>query len=166
MFTSGSSGVPKGVVTSHRGVVGTLLGQGYVDFGPDQVWLQCSPVSWDAFALELYGALLFGGRCVLQPGQRPRFDAIADLVVEHGVTSLQMSAGLFNVMLDERPEVFDVVRVAMTAGEAASVAHVARALSEHPGVRVVNGYGPAENMGFSTSFEVASVEPGQRSVPV
>ncbi|MBR8745548.1 hypothetical protein DSY14_28350, partial [Nocardiopsis sp. MG754419] len=33
-------------------------------------------------------------------------------------------------------------------------------------VRVVNGYGPAENMGFSTSFEVASVEPGQRSVPV
>ncbi|MEU2975265.1 condensation domain-containing protein, partial [Nocardiopsis alba] len=81
MFTSGSSGVPKGVVTAHRGLVGTFLGQDYLDFGADQVWLQCSPVSWDAFALELFGALLFGGRCVLQPGQRPRFDAIADLVV-------------------------------------------------------------------------------------
>src|SRR5699024_9274807 len=122
MFTSGSSGVPKGVVTPHRGLVGTFLDQSYLDFDADQVWLQSSPVSWDAFALELFGALLFGGRCVLQPGQRPRFDAIADLVAEHRVTDLQMSAGLFNVMLDERPGVFDVVRTAMTAGEAASVA--------------------------------------------
>ncbi|WP_204366527.1 non-ribosomal peptide synthetase, partial [Nocardiopsis alkaliphila] len=166
MFTSGSSGVPKGVVTAHQGLLGTFLGQSYVDFDADQVWLQCSPVSWDAFALELFGALLFGGRCVLQPGQRPRFDAIADLVVAHGVTNLQMSAGLFNVMLDERPEVFDVVRVAMTAGEAASVAHVAKALSEHAGVRVVNGYGPAENMGFTTTYEVVRVEEERASVPI
>src|SRR5262249_41024500 len=66
MFTSGSTGRPKGVVSSHRSMVGTFLGQSFVEFD-DQVWLQCSPVSWDAFALELFGALLFGGRCVLQP---------------------------------------------------------------------------------------------------
>ena len=32
-----------------------------MDFGADEVWLQCAPVSWDAFALELFGALLYGG---------------------------------------------------------------------------------------------------------
>ena len=166
MFTSGSTGTPKGVVTPHRALVGTFLGQDYADFGPDQVWLQCSPVSWDAFALELFGALLFGGRCVLQSGQKPEPAVIADLVIRHRVTQLQMSASLFNLMLDEHPEIFDVLHLAMTAGESASMTHVGRALSEHAPIRVVNGYGPVENTGFSTSFEVKSVEQAWSSVPV
>ncbi|HEX9335446.1 MAG TPA: condensation domain-containing protein, partial [Pseudonocardiaceae bacterium] len=49
MFTSGSTGRPKGVLAPHRAVVATLMGQDFVDFSG--VWLQCSPLSWDAFAL-------------------------------------------------------------------------------------------------------------------
>ncbi|MEU1820806.1 condensation domain-containing protein, partial [Streptomyces roseifaciens] len=45
MFTSGSTGRPKGVATSHRALLGTYLGQDYADFGPAEVFLQCSPVS-------------------------------------------------------------------------------------------------------------------------
>ncbi len=71
MFTSGSTGWPKGVATSHRALVGTYFAQRYVQFGAGEVFLQCSPVSWDAFALEVFGALLFGGRCVVQAGQKP-----------------------------------------------------------------------------------------------
>jgi non-ribosomal peptide synthetase component F len=64
MFTSGSTGRPKGVVAPHRALVGTLVGQSFAVFGVGEVVLQCAPVSWDAFALELFGALLFGGVCV------------------------------------------------------------------------------------------------------
>ncbi|WP_186763350.1 non-ribosomal peptide synthetase [Lentzea tibetensis] len=152
MFTSGSTGRPKGVATSHRGLAGTYLGQSY--FGPGEVFLQCSPVSWDAFALEVFGPLLFGGLLVVQPGQNPEPRVMAALVAKHDVTALQMSASLFNFMLDEHPDVFKIVRTAMTGGEAASVPHVARALRDFPGLRVINGYGPAESMGFTTVFDV------------
>ncbi|UJW30267.1 non-ribosomal peptide synthase/polyketide synthase [Saccharothrix sp. AJ9571] len=161
MFTSGSTGRPKGVAAPHRALTATFLGQSYVDFGPAEVFLQCAPVSWDAFALELFGALLHGGVCVLQPGQRPEPRAIAGLVAEHGVTMLQMSASLFDFMTDELPGAFDGLRWAITAGETASPAHVARALAEHPALRVVNGYGPAESLGLTTAYEV----PRDGSVP-
>ncbi|WP_433607266.1 amino acid adenylation domain-containing protein [Dactylosporangium sp. CA-139114] len=166
MFTSGSTGRPKGIASPHRALAGTYFAQEYCDFGPGEVFLQCSPVSWDAFALELFGALLHGGRCVLQPGHLPEPDAIERLTAEHGVTMLQLSASLFNYLLDEHPGVFAGLRWAMTAGEAASVAHVGRALAGHPGLRVVNGYGPAESMGLTTYLEVTPAALGGASVPI
>ncbi|OIK23041.1 hypothetical protein VT52_035025, partial [Streptomyces malaysiense] len=163
MFTSGSTGVPKGVAASHRALVATFLGPDYLRFGPEQTYLQCSPVSWDAFALEVFGPLLHGGTCVLQPGQHTDPHQIVELVERHRVTTLQMSASLFNHMLDEHPGVFAVVREAMTAGEAASPTHTARALADHPHLRLVNGYGPAESMGFTTTHSITA---GAASIPI
>ncbi|HEY0165396.1 MAG TPA: amino acid adenylation domain-containing protein, partial [Jatrophihabitans sp.] len=96
MFTSGSTGTPKGVLTPHGALSATLVGQRFAEAGPGQVWLQCSPVSWDAFALELFGALTSGGTCVLQPGQTPEPARIIELIARHGVSVLHLSASLLN----------------------------------------------------------------------
>ncbi|MYW21698.1 amino acid adenylation domain-containing protein, partial [Streptomyces sp. SID2955] len=159
MFTSGSTGVPKGVAASHRALAATFIGPDYLNFGPEQTYLQSSPVSWDAFALEVFGPLLHGGVCVLQPGQHTDPHRIAELVEQHRITTLQMSASLFNHMLDEHPAVFSQVREAMTAGEAASPAHTAKALADHPHLHLVNGYGPAESMGFTTAHTITAPAP-------
>ncbi|WP_143265085.1 non-ribosomal peptide synthetase, partial [Amycolatopsis lexingtonensis] len=165
MFTSGSTGVPKGVATSHRGVVATM-GQGYATFDAGQVWLQCAPVSWDGFALQLFGALLYGGRTVLQPGQNPEPERIAALVAEHGVTVLHASASLFNYLLDQEPQVFTVLRRAMTGGEPASVEHVTKALREYPDVELINGYGPAESMGYTTFHPITEADLTGTAIPI
>ncbi|GHH79754.1 hypothetical protein GCM10018781_58560 [Kitasatospora indigofera] len=166
MFTSGSTGRPKGVAAPHRALTTTYLGQDYARFGPDEVWLQCSPVSWDAFALELYGALLFGGTCVLQPGRRPDPETIATLTRRHRVTQLQLSASLFNFLLEEFPQTFDDLEVAFTAGERASVTHVAKALENHPRLVVANGYGPVESLGLTTCHQVGPQDLGGASIPI
>ncbi|QNP66866.1 non-ribosomal peptide synthetase [Streptomyces genisteinicus] len=166
MFTSGSTGRPKGILSSHRNLVSTVSGQTYGRFGPGEVFLQCSPVSWDAFSLEFWGALLHGGVSVLQPGQRPEPALIAELSRRHGVTMLQLSASLFNFLVDEHPEAFKTVTVAFTGGEAASPTHVHKLQGLAPGIEVVNGYGPAESMGFTTTHRVAEEgEPGT-AIPV
>jgi len=154
MFTSGSTGAAKGIAASHRALVGTLDGQHYAGFGPGHSWLQCAPVSWDAFATQLFGPLLGGGTVVLQPGQRPDPERIAQLVKRCGVTSLDTSASLFNHLWDEHPAIFSGLRWALTGGEPASAAHVHAVLNAVPGIRVVNGYGPAESMGFTTAHEI------------
>ncbi|MFF3609610.1 amino acid adenylation domain-containing protein, partial [Streptomyces sp. NPDC002463] len=157
MFTSGSTGRPKAILSSHRNLVATLIGQPYLPVGPEQVYLQCSPVSWDAFSLEFWGALLHGGTAVLQPGQKPEPALVTDLARRHRVTTLLLSATLFNYLTDEHPEAFETVTTAFTVGEAASPAHVHKLQRLRPGITVLNGYGPAEVMIYATTH---TVEPG------
>jgi amino acid adenylation domain-containing protein len=166
MFTSGSTGVPKAIAAPHRAITGTLLGQNYAEFDAQQVWLQCAPVSWDAFGTQLFGPLVSGGTCVLQPGQQPEPELIAALAAEHGVTTLEASASLFNYLLDEHPSTFASVRRAMTGGEPASVPHVSAALRQFPQLRLTNGYGPAETMGFSTAHQIQAADCTAGAVPI
>ncbi|MFB9440812.1 amino acid adenylation domain-containing protein, partial [Streptomyces showdoensis] len=166
MFTSGSTGRPKAILSSHRNLVATLIGQPYLPTGPDEVYLQCSPVSWDAFSLEFWGPLLHGGSAVLQPGQKPEPALVTELSRRHGVTTLLLSATLFNFLVDEHPEAFETVTTAFTVGEAASPVHVHKLQRLRPETAVLNGYGPAEVMIFATTHLVAPAEHPHPSIPV
>jgi nonribosomal peptide synthetase DhbF len=159
MFTSGSTGRPKGVAAPHRAITGSLQGQGYMPFGPDSRWLQCAPISWDMFGFELWGALLFGGMCVLHPG-RPDPLVMAQLATEHQVNTMYLSCSLFNVIVDEFTEVLAGVHDLMIGGEAPSPAHVARALRRLPQLRLVQGYGPVEAMMVVTTEPVTDAAGG------
>ncbi|MFE3511104.1 amino acid adenylation domain-containing protein [Streptomyces sp. NPDC059155] len=154
MFTSGSTGRPKGILSSHRNLTSTLTGQTYCTFGPNETFLQCSPVSWDAFSLEFWGALLHGGTTVLQPGQRPEPALIAHLTPHHHITMLQLSSSLFNYLTDEHPTTFTTTHTVYTGGEPASPTHIHTLQQHHPHLTITNGYGPAESLGFTTTHTI------------
>ncbi|MFF7178263.1 amino acid adenylation domain-containing protein [Streptomyces sp. NPDC008121] len=168
MFTSGSTGRPKGILSTHRNLTSTLTHQTHCAFGPEEVFLQCSPVSWDAFSLEFWGALLHGGTTVLHPGQRPDPALIADLAPRHRVTMLQLSSSLFNYLTDEHPDTFTTTHTVHTGGEPASPTHTRRLHERFPELRIVNGYGPAESMGFTTTYTLDPdpAAPALPSVPI
>ncbi|MCB5163531.1 amino acid adenylation domain-containing protein [Streptomyces bambusae] len=154
MFTSGSTGRPKGILSSHRNLISTLTAQTYCTFGPTETFLQCSPVSWDAFSLEYWGALLHGGTTILQPGQRPEPTHITELTTRHSVTMLQLSSTLFNHLTDEHPHTFTTTHTTYTGGEPASPTHTHKLHQHHPHLTITNGYGPAESMGFTTTHTI------------
>jgi aspartate racemase len=142
MYTSGSTGTPRGVAVEHRGVVRLVRGAGYAELGPEQVVLQAAPVSFDASTLEIWGALLNGGRLVLLPGSAAAADEVGRALVRHGVTTLWLTAGLFQVMVEERLEELAGVRQLLAGGDVLSVDAVRRVRERFPGCRVINGYGP------------------------
>jgi amino acid adenylation domain-containing protein len=166
LFGSRQTGRPKGIVCSHQAVVGTLCGQSYVDFGPGEVVLQCAPVCWDGFALELFGALLSGATCVLQPGQRPQPRQVAALAAQQRVSILHLPASLVTALATDHPEVFDTVRQVLTRGEPASMARLTGLLERYPGLRLVHGYSPAESMILTAGHVVDGGDTQGAPVPV
>ncbi|MCX4725054.1 non-ribosomal peptide synthetase [Streptomyces sp. NBC_01306] len=166
MFTSGSTGAPKGVTAPHRALTTTVLEQHFAEFDDEQVWLQCAPVSWDAFNTEVFYPLLTGSVCVLHPGQKPDPATVSALVAEHGVTVLEISSSLFNHLVDEFPEVVAAVRRCMPGGEAASPRHAAAALRMPGAPALTNGYGPVESMGFTTVHEITPTDAESASIPI
>src|ERR1041385_6712690 len=155
IYTSGSTGEPKGSEIPHRSIPGFIFGTDYVGFDEETVLLQHSSVSWDAFTLELWGALLRGGRSVLAREQRVTSgEEIREYVQGRGVNTLWLTAALFNVIVESDVKSLEGLKYVMTGGEAASVAHIRRALEQLPGLQLVHAYGPSECTVFSSCYVV------------
>ncbi|MCP5048761.1 MAG: amino acid adenylation domain-containing protein, partial [bacterium] len=68
MYTSGSSGTPKGVVVEHRTIVNTLIWRkNYYDYQPGDVSLRNPPYFFDSSGVDIFTPLLGGARLVLVP---------------------------------------------------------------------------------------------------
>ncbi|HJX27966.1 MAG TPA: amino acid adenylation domain-containing protein, partial [Thermoanaerobaculia bacterium] len=167
MFTSGSTGRPKGVGVTHRNIVRLVRGANYVKLGPGEVLLQFAPISFDAATLEIWGALLNGGRLEVFPPGVPSLHELGDFLITRGISILWLTAGLFHQMVEASLESLRHVRQLLAGGDALSVPHVLRALegrtSDCP---LINGYGPTEGTTFSCCNPLRGREGVGGSVPI
>ncbi len=166
MYTSGSTGQPKGVEVTHRGVVRLVRGAGYARFGLDEVFLQLAPAAFDAATFEVWGALLNGARLALLPGRAPVLDELGPAVAREGVTTLWLTAGLFHSLIESRPEALRGVSQLLAGGDVLSAPHVRRALSALPGLVLINGYGPTENTTFTACHPMRDADAVEDPVPI
>ncbi|WP_296676786.1 non-ribosomal peptide synthetase/type I polyketide synthase [Novosphingobium sp.] len=156
MFTSGSTGQPKGVIVPHRAACRLVLDQDYCHLGPDEIILHAAPLAFDASTFEIWGALLNGGTLAIVPDDRPSLDQIAAVITGCGVTTAWLTAGLFHLMIDERIDALAQLRQVLAGGDVLSVDHVRRLQEAAPRCAVINGYGPTENTTFTCCAKLAA----------
>jgi len=167
MYTSGSTGSPKGVEVLHRGILRLVIGVAYIDFGEEHRILQLAPLNFDASSFEIWGALLHGHTLVILPGEIPDPAVLEKEIMAHKITTMWLNASLFNQIIDIRPTALAPLRWLLIGGEPLSAAHVRRAQDLLPGVTLINGYGPTENTTFTCCYLIPRPLPESiKSIPL
>ena len=165
MYTSGSTGLPKAVEVTHRGVV-RLVSEGLFALGEDDVELQLVSLSFDPSALEIWSCLLGGGKLVLHPSRNPSLEEIGDALREHCITSTILITGLFPLMVDEHLEDLVGLRQLIVGGDVMPPSAAQRLLQAAPGLRLINAYGPTEGTIVATAHVMTEPAEVSTQIPI
>ncbi|MFI9271515.1 non-ribosomal peptide synthetase [Kitasatospora sp. NPDC052896] len=149
-YTSGSTGTPKGTLVPHRAVPGFFAGERYAYWGPGATAVLHAALSWDGHILDLYPALLSGGR-VLVPGHGNTDPiATAHTAAEHGASVLFLTTAAFNLLALTQGGPATAPRQLLFGGESASVEYTRQIARRYPDTELVHCYGPSEATVFTT----------------
>ncbi|MCF5572459.1 amino acid adenylation domain-containing protein [Pseudomonas syringae] len=167
MYTSGSTGAPKGVRVAHRGIARLVLNNGYADFNEQDSIAFASNPAFDASTMEVWGALLNGGQLFVIEHTTLIDPARFSAALRHGnVSVLFLTTALFNQYVQLIPEALTGLRLLLSGGERADPVSFRAMQAQAPGLQLLNAYGPTETTTFATVCNVRVLADSAESVPI
>ncbi|KAI4127328.1 MAG: hypothetical protein LQ338_003251 [Usnochroma carphineum] len=164
MYTSGSSGTPKGVVVSHSAIATSLSGVASVmSLHPGTRMLQFASFTFDTCLLEIFSTLITGG-CICMPSDDQRLrEALTGVIRQLRVDQLVLTPTVAQAIdAEDVPSVQSL----MLVGEPPTRHLLEKWAAVRPDVRVMNGYGPTEAaVHASTNPKVCETDPQNIGYP-
>ncbi|CAD5920830.1 non-ribosomal peptide synthase/polyketide synthase [Planktothrix agardhii] len=165
--TSGSTGIPKGVIVTHQAVNRLVLNTNYIQFTPDDRVVQASNIAFDAATFEIWGALLNGAKIIIIAKSvllSPQELALS--LKENQISVLFLTTALFNQLANLVPQAFSSLRCLLFGGEAVEPKWVQEVLEKGAPQRLLHVYGPTENTTFSSWYLVENVASTATTIPI
>ncbi|MEQ1852468.1 MAG: AMP-binding protein, partial [Chthoniobacteraceae bacterium] len=167
LFTSGSTGVPKGVVVPHIAVSRLALNNEFAPPNPGDVIAFASNACFDAATFEIWGALLNGATLAVVPRELLLSStAFPAFLAERGVTTLFLTTALFNQIARQNPAAFRTLNHLLFGGEACNPDCVRQVLENGTPQRLVHVYGPTETTTFASWHLVRDVPADAATIPI
>ncbi|HEV7763739.1 MAG TPA: amino acid adenylation domain-containing protein, partial [Thermoanaerobaculia bacterium] len=167
MYTSGSTGNPKGVAIPQRAIIRLVRNTNYIDITPADRIAQSSSIAFDAATFEIWGALLNGATIVgFDRDTTLSATLYARALHDANVTTLFITTALFNQIAHEHPAAFAPIRNVLFGGEKADVHSVRAVLNAGKPQHLMNVYGPTETTTFATFHEITTLDENETSIPI
>jgi amino acid adenylation domain-containing protein len=167
MYTSGSTGVPKGISILHLAINRLVINTNYIKLEPLDNVAQAANASFDAATFEIWGALLLGGKLAIiskDVALSPR-EFVAQ-IREQRISVLFLTTALFNQLSREVPRALHPIKHLMFGGEAVDPKWVRDVLEKGPPERLLHVYGPTESTTFASWYLVQAVPQEATTIPI
>lgn len=158
MYTSGTTGTPKGVMVEHNGIVSLAKDSNCIPTNRDLAVMQLADVCFDAATFEIYVALLNGGKLYISKEISSLLshpNHLKNYLIDNKINVLFLTKTLFDQLYLTSEDIFATIEYLLIGGEALNYSLVLKlSASKHKPTYLINGYGPTECTTFSTMYRI------------
>lgn len=155
LYTSGTTGEPKGAVIVDRNITKLVRDADYITFTSEDKILQAASTSFDVSLFEIWGALLNGAELhVIKKMNLVNPSYLKEYLLDKKISILWITSALFNQMIEADNAMFNGLRRIFTGGDVISIKHVNMLIDACPKLQITNCYGPTECVAFTNTYNI------------